>query len=209
MATLLRIDSSSRLQNSHSRALGDQVEAGWRDAFPDGSVLYRDVARTPIEAISQETITGFFTPLDEMTPDLHQATALSDRLIGEVQAADTLLLTVPIYNFSVPAALKAWIDQIVRIGKTFAYDGAQFQGLAEPNSAIVCAAYGAPGYEAGGAFRAANFLEPYLEFLLGFLGISDIRFITLQATTADEAVVDAGLARARADIDRLVQSWQV
>ena len=206
MQKILRIDSSSRVTGSQSRELGDYFETKWKAARPDGQLVRRDLAKEPIEQIRQDTITGFYTPADGMTAELKTATARSDKLIGEVQAADTLLITAPIYNFGVPASLKAWIDQVVRIGHTFSFDGANFGGLAKPDTVIVCAAYGASGYEEGGPFRAANFLEPYLDFLLKFLGVSTIRFIAVQATTADSATADAGMVRAKADIDDLIAS---
>lgn len=204
MKNVLRIDSSSRIAGSRSRELGDYLEGRLNAIRPETRVARRDLARQPIEQIRQETIAGFYTPADAMTADLRAATALSDVLIGEVQAADTLLITAPIYNFGVPAALKAWIDQIVRIGHTFSYDGTSFSGLAKPKRAIICAAYGANGYQAGQPFRSANFLEPYLEFLLKFLGVETVHFITVQATTADAATVEAGMTEARAAIDRLL-----
>lgn len=203
MQKILRIDSSSRVTGSQSRQLGDHFESKWKAARPSGLIVRRDLVKEPIEQIRQDTITGFYTPADAFTSELRDATALSDKLIGEVQAADTLLITSPIYNFGVPAALKAWIDQVVRIGHTFSYDGTSFGGLAKPDTAVVCAAYGASGYEDEGPFRAANFLEPYLDFLLKFLGIPTVHFITVQATTADTATVEAGMAQAKAEIDHL------
>lgn len=206
MKNVLRIDSSSRITGSRSRELGDYVEGRLVSTRPETQFVRRDLARQPIEQIRQATIAGFYTPADAMTTELSAATALSDLLIGEVQAVDALLITTPIYNFGVPAALKAWIDQIVRIGHTFSYDGTSFAGLAKPKVAIICAAYGANGYQAGQPFRSANFLEPYLDFLLKFLGIQDAHFITVQATTADTATVEAGMTQARAAIDRLLAS---
>ncbi len=206
MRSILRIDSSSRVTGSQSRMLGDHFETRWTRTRPDGRIVRRDLAADPIEQIRAETIAGFYTPSEEMTPELRSATALSDRLITEIQAADTLLITVPIYNFSVPAGLKAWIDQVVRIGHTFAYDGTSFSGLARPETAVVCAAYGAAGYEQGGPFRAANFLEPYLEFLLTFLGVRTVHAVSVQATTTDPATVEAAMSRARSEIDRLFAS---
>lgn len=203
MQKILRIDSSARLTGSQSRDLGNYFEARWQETRPEGRIVRRDLGTTPVGQIRQETITGFYTPAESMTPELEVATTLSDTLIGELQAADTLLITTPLYNFGVPAALKAWIDQVVRIGHTFSYDGTSFGGLAKPDTAIVCAAYGASGYEEGAPFRAANFLEPYLDFLLKFLGVSTVRFISVQATTADAATMEAGMAQARADIDAL------
>jgi FMN-dependent NADH-azoreductase len=117
------------------------------------------------------------------------ATALSDELIGELQSADILLISVPMYNFTVPSAFKAWVDQIVRIGHTFAYDGTNFTGLVTVKRAYVICAYGASGYTDGGAFSAFNFLEPYVKGLLSFLGISEIQFFNLQATTSDQTTL--------------------
>ena len=198
MPTLLRIDSSSRLEGSHSSKLADHAEARWREANPQGAVIRRHVGNDPIPVLSQDTITGSFSPEADLTDDLREATALSDQLIDELQSAETLLLAVPIYNFSVPAALKCWIDQVTRIGRTFAYEEGAFRGLTKTRRAVVICAYGAEGYLEGGPFEAANFLEPYLRFLLAFLGIEDVQFVSVQATTADEATVSENLSKAEA-----------
>ena len=200
MTRLLRIDSSSRTEGSHSSQLADQAEDIWRKANPQGKIVHRHLGRDPIPVLSQETITGFFSPQDTLTDDLREATALSDQLIEELQTADTLLLAVPIYNFSVPAALKCWIDQITRIGHTFAYEDGAFRGLTKTRRAVVICAYGADGYLEGQAFEAANFLDPYLRFLLSFLGIEDIAVVSVQATTADETTVAAHHAQSVADL---------
>lgn len=121
-------------------------------------------------------------------------------IIGEVQSADTILITVPMYNFSVPSALKAWIDQVVRINRTFSYEDGQFAGLVGANKAYVCCAYGAGGYGEGGDFAAANFLEPYLRFVLEFLGIEQVKFFSAEFLTADEATVQAAIDQAKAQI---------
>jgi FMN-dependent NADH-azoreductase len=135
------------------------------------------------------TIAGFYTQPAEMTPELRAATALSDELIGEILAADELLIATPMYNFTVPAALKAWIDQIVRIGKTFQFDGTSFQGLVKARRAVVISAYGAGGYLNGGPFAAADFCGPYFKFLLNFLGIANIESIAVEATVGDATVL--------------------
>ncbi len=196
MTTLLRIDASSRRDGSYSRSIGDSAEATWRRTHPEGRILRRHVADGSIPLISQDTITGFYTAPADMSPALEAATALSDTLIAELQEADTLLITVPIYNFTVPAALKAWIDQIVRIDHTFAYENGTFEGLARTRRAIVVCAYGAQGYLEGEPFAAANFLAPYLTFLLGFIGIKDVQIVSAQSTTADEDTVRASVAAA-------------
>lgn len=201
MRNLLRIDSSARRLGSHTKALGDHAEALWRAQNPDGKVVSRHVGDGSIPLISPETITGFFTPPEQITDDLRKATALSDTLIAELQAADTLLITAPIYNFGPPAALKAWIDLITRIGHTFAYENGSFRGLTQTRRALVICAYGAEGYLEGQPFAAGNFLQPYLNFLLTFLGIQDIKFVSIQATTADEQTVNRNTTLAMLDVE--------
>lgn len=204
MTRLLRIDSSSRTTGSHSSHIANQAEIMWREANPQGKVIHRHLGRDPIPILSQETITGFFSPQEALTEKLQEATALSDQLIGELQSADTLLLAVPIYNFSVPATLKCWIDQITRIGHTFAYEDGAFRGLTKTRRAVVICVYGADGYLEGQPFEAANFLDPYLRFLLSFLGIKEIEVVSVQATTADEATVAEHLAQSFADLSAVM-----
>ncbi|MEP3045437.1 MAG: NAD(P)H-dependent oxidoreductase [Roseibium sp.] len=182
MTQLLRINSSSRLEGSHTAAVADAFETEFRKKHPGYPVITRNVADGSIPFIAQKTIEGFYSPQDNLPVDLKEATALSDELIKEVQTSDTLLLAVPIYNFAVPAALKAWIDQIMRIGHTFAMDEKGLHGLAKTRRAVIVCAYGSEGYLPGEPFAEANFVQPYLNFLLTFLGIQDIEFINIQGT---------------------------
>lgn len=205
MPKLLRIDASPRVAGSHSRTLGDQAEQNWRELNPLGEVVTRDVSTPDIPPISAETITGFYTPAEAMTPELKAATALSDNLIAELQSADCLLLTVPMYNFGVPAGLKAWIDQITRIGHTFAYENGAFSGLVKTQRAIVICAYGADGYASGGPMASADFVKPYLQFLLGFLGVEEVEFVTVEATTSDEETVAERMKAATSSVQSLFQ----
>ncbi|NVD26803.1 NAD(P)H-dependent oxidoreductase [Parasphingorhabdus flavimaris] len=200
MKNLLRVDSSARTEASHSRALGDYL-LECAQAYSKGlTVRTRDLVAEPVEQIHQSTIAGFYTPEDQMTDELRAATALSDKLIAEVQWADTILITAPMYNFSAPSALKAWIDQVVRINRTFSYEDGKFSGLVGVNKAYVCCAYGAGRYGEGGDFAAANFLEPYLRFVLEFLGIEQVKFFSAELLTADEATVQAAIDRTKAQI---------
>lgn len=196
MTTLLRIDASARATGSVSRALGDHLEGLLKARHADLHVVRRDLAAAPLPHIGQETIAGYYTPAADMTDALRRATALSDALIGELRAADIVVLTVPMYNFSIPSALKAWIDQIVRIGHTFSYDGSSFTGLVGGKKVHVLCAYGAAGYQPGEPFAAANFVEPYLRFLFGFLGMTDVSFVGVEATTGGAEAVAANVAEA-------------
>ncbi len=193
---LLRIDASSRLENSYSRQLADAFINHWKQKTPDSIISSRNIIQSPIEHISDTTIQGFYTPEEAMDNTLKSATALSDQLIAELQNCDTLLISTPMYNFSIPSALKAWIDQIVRINKTFSYDGANFNGLlTKGKKAYIIAAYGGAGYTGNGDFTSANFLEPYLQFVLTFLGFEEVKFFSVEATTAEQEVVNKNMAQ--------------
>ena len=204
MPSLLRIDASSRLTGSHSRALADAFETAWSARFPGWTIVRRDLVANPVAHIHETTIAGFYTPPESLDQKLKGAIALSDELIGELNAADTVLIATPMYNFSVPSALKSWIDQIVRINRTFSYDGTNFVGLVKAKRVVVVAAFGAGGY--GGAIAAADFVTPYLKFLFSFLGVSDVTVIPAEATTADAATVASNIDRAKTDILKLVQA---
>jgi FMN-dependent NADH-azoreductase len=204
MSTLLRIDASARTTNSVSRALGNHFEKVWLSHYPRDRVLRRDVSAVPIEHVDDQTITGFHTPADHFTDDLRSATALSDLLINEAYAADVLLLTVPIYNVSVPSALEAWIDQIARIGHTFSFDGLTFTGQLTGRPAYLVCAYGGVGYLGHGHLPGADFVVPNLEFILGFLGVKVVQVFVVEGTVGDEIALAASIERVKRDIEAAV-----
>jgi FMN-dependent NADH-azoreductase len=204
MTTLLRIDASSRHEGSHSRDLADAFEAAWRQQHPGQPVVRRDLAAQPIGHIHANTIAGFYSPPDALTEPLKQALALSDELIAELDGADTVLISTPMYNFSVPSALKAWIDQVVRVNRTFAFDGVNFTGLLKARRVVAVAAFGASGYE--DAMAAADFVTPYLKFLFGFLGVADVQVIAAEATSLDPASASANADRAKAAVRGLAEA---
>lgn len=130
MTRILRIDSSARPVSggSRSRELADSIVARLRSKNPGAELVTRDLVATPLPHISNETITGFYTPPEQLTADLNNALALSNTLISELRSADAVVISAPVYNFSIPSALKAWIDQITRINETFAYENGQHRG---------------------------------------------------------------------------------
>lgn len=197
MHHILHIDSSSRplapptssTEGSYSRALGEHIVDVLSSSVGPVAVTHRDLASDPIRHISNETIAGYYTAPGDMTDALRSATALSDHLIGEIQQADSLVITMPIYNFSVPSAFKAWIDQVVRINCTFAYEDGNFSGLVHGKKAYLAFAYGAGGYLNNGPLAGYDRMAPYAEMILNFIGITDITSFAIEATTADPATV--------------------
>lgn len=210
MINILRIDSSARpvakdaseTEGSYSRRLTDHLLTTLGQAHGPVSLVTRDLATDPIPHIANQTIEGYYTPPEAMTDALREATALSDRLIGELKDADILVLSVPIYNFSIPSALKAWIDQIVRMGHTFAYEDGAFRGLLEGKRAYVCFAYGAGGYLNDGPLAAYDHMSPYVNMILNFIGITEVKTFGVEATTADADTISAELDRAFANVDQ-------
>lgn len=203
MATLLRIDASSRADASVSRELSDAFVERWQQSHPNGNVIKRDVARYPVEHIREETVTGFYTPKENFTPELATATALSDSLIAELNAADTLVISTPIYNWSVPSALKAWIDQVTRVGVTFGYEPKSgLFGMIEGKKAVVLAAMGLP-YQ-GSPLADFDFLRPYLSKWLNFLGITDVEIVAVEQTSADPEAFTANKQAALKRIEEMV-----
>ena len=188
---ILRIDASARRDGSVSRDLVDRIidRAG-----PGATVTTRDLA-TGLPLIDEAWIRANLTPADARTEADRAALALSDRLVAEVQAADTLVIGLPIYNFGVPSALKAWIDLVARAGVTFRYSEAGPRGLLTGKRAIVAVASG--GTEAGSDI---DFATGYLRHVLGFIGITDVTFVT-----ADRLMIDTAgsLATATAQIEAL------
>ena len=152
--------------------------------------------------IEELTISGFYTPQEEFSEALYKATSLSDELIAELREADMLLISTPRYNFSVPAVLKAWIDQIVRIGVTFAVDEDKgLVDLLEGETAIVAMASGA--VFSGTDIESMNHLQPYLKAILGFLGFSEINFVAVEGTTMDEVTMSTNRETANKQIESL------
>ncbi|MAS92660.1 MAG: FMN-dependent NADH-azoreductase [Verrucomicrobiales bacterium] len=180
MKTLLRIDASARLSDSHSRRLGDTFESTWRERHPDAVVVRRDLAVNPPPHLSGEVLSGFFRG-ERDTPAL----GVSNELVDELMACDAILVTCPVYNFHVPSTLKAWIDLVVREGETFFLDDSGNRtGLLAGKRAYVIVAR-------GGEVGSPNGIDPvgsYLAGILRFIGIEDTTVFSLDETV-NEALV--------------------
>lgn len=202
MATLLHIDSSVRNTGSLSRQLGGEFVAKWKEANPSDTIVTRDLAATPVPHLTEQLVGAFFTPVDQRNADQAHSIKTSDALVDELLAADTIVIGAPMYNFSVTSGLKAWIDHIARVGRTFSYGAAGPQGLVTGKKVYVFIASG--GVYSQGPAAAYDHLTTYLRAVLGFLGMTDITFIVAEGASMGEAAVEAAIAKSRADIDAIV-----
>ena len=191
---LLQIDSSART-SSVTRRLTAKFAEEWRKKHPDGEVIQRDLSVTAPPLITDDW-GGTYLEDSMLTPAQRAYLSASDELIDEIKAADTIVIGAPMYNFSIPSSLKAWIDQIVRKGKTFAYGPNGQQGLLVKKKVVIVTSRGG-AYEKGTASEAFDFQEPYLRHILGFIGVTDVTFIHAENQAREEAAVSFAVAAER------------
>jgi FMN-dependent NADH-azoreductase len=180
MATLLQLDSSP-LASSVSRELTREFVTNWKIAHPNGQVIVRDLAANPAKPVDQGWIYAAFTPVEARQPEQKAILTYSDECIAELEQADEYVLGVAMHNFSIPSVIKLWIDQVVRGGRTFAYDESGAKGLLSGKKATILVATGGV-YQAGSPLESLNFIDPYLRTILGWIGIKDITFVTAGGT---------------------------
>lgn len=183
MRTLLHIDSSPLYGHSVSRELTGAFVTQWKFSDPDGRVIDRDLSATTIPPINADWVGAVYTPEETRTSQQKEVLSLSDSLVSELEQADEYVIGVPMHNFGVPSALKLWIDQISRVGKTFTYADGTPKGLLVGKKATFIIATGGI-YDAQTQMASFNFVEPYLRSLFGFLGVTDATFLTAGGTMA-------------------------
>lgn len=184
MATLLQIDVSSRGDYSISRKLTAAFAEAWKSKNPDGKVIYRDLAMTDLTFVDMNWIAGAYSSPDQHTPDHKQALKLSDELIAELFEANEIVIGAPMYNFAIPARLKAWIDHIVRVGKTFKIGEKGYEGLLTGSRKATFIIASGGNYAPGAPAEKYNQESPYLQAIFGFLGITDTKAIFAGDTIA-------------------------
>ncbi len=192
---ILQINASARREGANSTRIANAIVARLRQAQPSARVTRRDLAVTPHPVLDEAALGALFTPADQRSAEQAARVALDDALIAEVQAADVLVLGVPMYNFGVPAQLKHWIDAVARNGVTFRYTEQGPEGLLKGKKVYV-------GLARGGRYRGteADSQVPYLKTVLGFLGITEIHFIYAEGLNMGEEAAQQGFAQAEADI---------
>ncbi|MHC2003003.1 FMN-dependent NADH-azoreductase [Methylobacterium sp. CM6241] len=173
MSRLLVVEASPRGDHSISRNLTRRFVSEWRSAHPDGKVVERDLMRTDLPFVTAPWLQAYFTPSERHSAEMREVLRLSDKLVSEVLATDHLVIATPVYNYNVPASLKAWVDHIVRKGLTLGMDG---KGLVTGKKATVLLASGGI-YTEGSPIRNRDIATQYLRLILNVIGITDVTFV--------------------------------
>jgi len=193
MSKLLLVTSSLFGKQSKSARLAREFVEAWRSTHPGTTVVERALTPDSIPHFSLDTLDALMTPAEQRSSKQHSTVAFDDRLIEELEAANTIVLAVPIYNFWIPSTLKAWLDHVARAGRTFRYSAQGPEGLLKGKKVFVVTAWG--GFYS--AAKVLDFQEPYLRSMLGFLGLSDVTFIHVEGLKVNTKAAEQGIARAR------------
>lgn len=209
MKTLLHLDSSARKNGrSISKALAGNFSTQWRSKRPGDKIIYRDLGVTQPPYINQEWIASAFTADEERTDEQRSALFMSDTFIDEINEADMILLSTPMYNYGMPAVLKAWFDQVIRIDKTFTFDLARGDFPLEPIMSgkllILVSSTGEFGFQLGGIRETMNHLGPHIKVLAKFLGVEKFYEIQAEYQEFGDQRHERSLGAAQNKIDKLV-----
>jgi FMN-dependent NADH-azoreductase len=193
---ILQLNTSARGQSANSTRLANAVVERLKAAHPDARITTRDLALTPHPMLDEAALGALFTPAEQRTPEQAARAALDDALIAELQAHDTIVLGVPMYNFGIPVQLKNWIDAICRAGTTFRYTDAGPEGLLKGRKVYL-------GLARGGLYRGTDrdAQVPYLKNVFGFLGMTDLSFIYAEGLAMGPEAAEKGFAQAAADLE--------
>ncbi len=193
---ILQINTSSRREGANSSKIASQIVEQLKARHPQATVTLRDLAVQPHPVLDEAALGALFTPAEQRTPEQAARVALDDALIAEVQAHDVIVLGVPMYNFGNSVQLKTWIDAVARAGVTFRYTESGPEGLVKGKTVYIALAR-------GGIYRdTSNDAQvPYLKNVLGFLGMTDVRFVYAEGLAMGPEAAEKGLAQAHADIE--------
>ncbi|MDW5444309.1 FMN-dependent NADH-azoreductase [Polaromonas sp. SM01] len=205
MSKLLHIDSSILGGNSVSRQLTAQIVASWRAAHPATEVSYLDLAVDTPSHLSAESL-GFRVPAGaELSDAQKRENAVSEALVSQFLAADVVVIGAPMYNFTIPTQLKAWIDRVAQAGRTFKYTETGPVGLATGKTVIVASTRGG-AYSTSDAGNATEHQESFLKIVFGFFGITDVRFVRAEGLAMGDAAKAAAVTAAAIEIKAQTQT---
>mgnify|MGYP002777065151 FL=1 len=185
MATVLHLDASPRGERSHSRRMTRHFVEAWKANHPLDTVVYRDIGRNPIPHVTEAWIAAAFTPQEQRTPEMWEALRISEELVDEFLAADIYVFGIPMYNWTVTSGFKAYIDQIVRINRTWGYIPEEspefpYKPLVHGKKMYVILSRGDGGFAQGERNYQRDFQTPYIREAFGMLGVTDITFVNVE-----------------------------
>jgi len=199
MSHVLLLTSSPRGLQSYSDRIARRIVDDLKIQNPGTQVVVRDLAREPLPHAGDAFATSRALPPDQRDHAASRALALSDALVDELAVADVLVIAAPMHNFGIPSALKAWIDHIVRPGRTFAYSDNGPHGLLDGKKVVLVLARG--GVYASGPMQSFDFQEPYLRTVLGFIGMTDVEVVRIEGVALGQEAVRTALASATTQAD--------
>jgi FMN-dependent NADH-azoreductase len=206
MPKVLVITASPRGERSVSRSLTTMFAQLWAQNHPQDTVLLRDIGHHPVPHVTEPWVVGAFAPAEAQTTESKAAIAVSDQLVEEFLSADKFIFGVPMYNFNIPSTFKAYIDQIVRAGKTFAVGPNGYEGLVKDKKALFITSSGG-AYHQGTPMAAYNFQEPYLRVIFGFIGVTDVQFIGADSLNMGDDATKLAQEKAEREIRELAPTW--
>ena len=206
MSTILVITASPRGERSVSRALTTLFADLWAQLHPQDTILLRDVGHHPVPHVTEPWVIGAFASPEAQTAESKAAIAVSDQLVEEFLGADRYVFGVPMYNLNIPSTFKAYIDQIVRAGKTFAVGPNGYEGLVKNKKALFITSSGG-SFQAGSPFAPYNFQEPYLRAIFGFIGVTDVQFVVADSMNQGEDAAKQSREKAANALKELAATW--
>ncbi len=212
MTTLLHIDASARTSRSLSRGLSGRFVSDWMARRPSDTVIVRDVGRYPPPITTELWIGSVFTPESERTDEQCHAVSASDELISELDRAEIIVMGTPMYNYGMPASLKSWFDNVIRIGKTFTFDLARGDYPLEPimkgKTLVILSSRGEFGFEPGGVREGMNHLETHIRTCAHYLGVEQTHLINIDYQEFGDERYERSIKKAYEAIPRLVDCLQ-
>lgn len=206
MKTLLVLNSSGRTLRSITRQLTSRFARVWQAREPDGRVVMRDLTAEPPPVVNESWVAAAFADPAQRTVRDHDVLRVSESLIDELSSASAVVIGAPVYNFGMPAQLKAYLDQVIRVGRTFSFESGSadpYRPLLVERPVVVVTSAGDGALLSGGALAHMNHLEPHLRTALGFIGLGDPTFVRVGYEEFGDDRFRHALAKAEAEVDRL------
>ncbi len=209
MTTILHLDASVRGERSLSRQLSGHFVDTWREERPRDALIQRDIGRNPPAHVSETWIAAVFTPEDQLTAAQKKLLIPSDTYIAELAKADVIVLGTPMYNYGMPSALKAWVDNVVRVDKTFSFDLGRGDFPLEPimtgKILVMLTTHGEFGFEPGGISERRNHLVPHLRTVMHYLGVAEDHHIGIEYQEFGGERHEASIAKAMTEAAALAK----